>query len=356
MGRSDVTRGARVIGAGIAGASAAMSLARLGWQVAMTGSPRRAGHVIALNSAARFILDRMWGAELLANVPQQRLARRVILWRDRTPQQIDDETVVVDAPALAGRMAAHAAAAKVAMSEGSCEPASWTVVATGRSAPGEGTLTGGDRVAIAARVALAAAADADALLIEATPRGWTALLPAGGREGVVFACVPKPGVAPHDALQESIADTHAARHSIAAVIGPCASFDAAPRFRLPPQNSVAIVHVGDAALAFDPLSGDGAGVALRTAHLAASLAEAYARGTDLDALLEFHAYRLARAMSAHLRGLLRLYAQAPLGTSWSGELAAMRAMADAVDGSLQDMAAPAFAISQDGLAPYAGMR
>lgn len=329
-----------------------MSLARFGWSVQIAADRRGAAHPIVLNGAARYLLDRIWGVELLAGLPHHVLARRIILWRDRTPRRIDDAAIVLDMWALAERMAAHAAAAGVTSPERACaEPVSWTVVATGRAAAGGTSLSGGERVALVAPVATAAA-DPDALLIEAGERGWAALVPTDRNGGVLFACTPKTAASREDALADLLAGTHAVRRAVGAIDGPIAVFGAAPSLRSPLHSAPAAVFAGDAALAFDPLSGDGATVALRTAHLAASLAEAHARGTALEALMAFYSYRLARAMGVHVRGLLSLYAEAPFCQAWASELVAMRHMAAAVEALVSYAEAPSFVISEGGLGGF----
>ncbi len=306
-----------------------------------------------LNGPARYILERMWGPELLAGLPHHRLARRVIIWRDRTPRQIEDASIVVDATALAQRMATQAAATGVSLVEAfHVEPASWTVIATGRGAAGGEILSGGARIAVTAPVALAATADSDALLIEAGPNGWVACVPTNSTDGMLFACAPATTATPEEALDGLVAGTRAVRQAIAAVTGPCAVLEAAPRLRYPPHNGATTVFVGDAAIAFDPVSGDGAGVALRTAHLAASLAEAFVRGTKLEALHSFYSYRLARAMSVHIHGLLSLYAEPAFHLAWTNELAAMRCMGESIQAISNTGDVPSFVISEAGLGSF----
>jgi len=304
-----------------------------------------------LNGPARYILEQMWGPDLLAGLPQHRLARRVILWRDRTPQRIEDAAVVIDAPALAQRMLEQAAAGGVSLADASDDaPAGWTIIATGRRAAGGEVLSGGARLAVTAPIALSTTADSDSLMIEAGPRGWVACVPTGRADGVLFACTPATRATPEQTLETVVAGADAVRHAVAAVTGACAVLEAAPRLRCPPHDNATTVFVGDAAMAFDPLSGDGAGVALRTAHLAASLAEASVRGTKLGALHSFYSYRLARAMSVHIHGLLSFYAEPAFDLSWASELAAMRRMAESMRIMSNTGYVPSFKISRAGLA------
>jgi len=232
------------------------------------------------------------------------------------------------------------------------EPAAWTIVATGRDAEDRTVLLGGQRLALMAPVALSPEADSRALSIEAAKHGWVALVPTSSNSGALFA-FGLQGSAGHDeVLHGLLAETETLRRAVAALTGPVAVFRAAPRLRTPPWRDAATVFAGDAALTFDPLSGDGAAVALRTAHLAASMAEAWARGAELEDLRAFYSYRLARAMAAHLRGLLTLYAQAPFAAAWGNEIAAMRAMANEIEASVADAGhVPMFAIAEAGLRP-----
>src|SRR5262245_60991658 len=88
MAESKVPRIAHVVGSGTCAASAAMALVRFGWRVRMSPLRRSAGHVVALNGQARFILDRLWGPGLLARTQRHNLTRRIILWGEPATHQI----------------------------------------------------------------------------------------------------------------------------------------------------------------------------------------------------------------------------------------------------------------------------
>jgi 2-polyprenyl-6-methoxyphenol hydroxylase-like FAD-dependent oxidoreductase len=348
MSAGAVPRVARIAGSGMAAASAAVSLTRFGWQVTMSPPARpRRGHAIALNSASRYLLDRLWPG-LMTGLPHHHLSHRVVLWREGAAQRIDEPGDVVDAAGLAERMMTRLAAAGARLNEAAREGASWTILATGRVASDAATSPGGRRIAFSAPVHLATTADRSGLLIEAVSTGWIGLLPTGMRSGIVFACtLPSPN-APAAVMAGMMAESRLARRGIAALADVPSVLAAAPALRRE-HGDATVIHAGDAALAFDPISGDGAAAALRSAHLAAALGEAYACGTALGALRAFHDYRLERAMSVHLQGLLAFYGDAPFARLWRDECAAMRAWAKLLQRRLAGPKPPLFALSEAGL-------
>jgi hypothetical protein len=340
MGQS-AARLANVVGGGLSGATAAMSLLKFGWTVRIANPPPRERRPIALNGASRFLLEQIWGAELPARLRQHRLKRRVMAWRSDTVDGVEDETVVVDAADLARLMHDQLQAATAC---GDGERPDWTITASRSQTTGGARLVGGTRGAAMVPVELSPAADPEALVIEAAAIGWLALMPTGPGNAALFGFMPKA----MGGLDELLAGARLVPRSIGAPTQAPSLFGAAPEMSWPPYGAAPGLFVGGAAMNLDPLSGDGAASALRTAHHAASLAEACARGTPIEATRDFYAGRLARAMSVHVRGLMALYAEAPFRSAWDGEFAAMQAMHNALPPSAQAPTAPSFTISERG--------
>jgi flavin-dependent dehydrogenase len=149
-------------------------------------------------------------------------------------------------------------------------------------------------------------------------------------------------------LAELVGGSSLVRRSIAGRAATSTSFGAAPAFS-PDLAAGRQFAIGSAAMTFDPLSGDGVAASIRSAHLAAALADAVHRGTDLDEAHRAYAARLARAMDVHLKGLLNLYSEAPFAGAWAAEIAATERMLDAVAPLAGGSEAPAFAISDAGV-------
>ena len=85
------------------------------------------------------------------------------------------------------------------------------------------------------------------------------------------------------------------------------------------------ITVGDAAVAFDPISGDGVGHALRGAVLAATMLQTIAGGAPVAPCLARYSEMLRRAMSHHLRICLGFYRDGAIESGWRSEVAAMEA-------------------------------
>jgi hypothetical protein len=259
---------------------------------------------------------------------------------------------VVDGDALATSMVAHAT---VLTGHGGKDSGydvdSWVVNAESEGLAQDTWLVGGTRRALAMPVALSPQAMSDALVVEATEHGWLALLPTGRTTGTLFGFVPAEAGCSNDPVDEMVSMTRAIRGSIDAITGPTAIFPAAARLRCPPDDGRACLHAGRAAMSFDPLSGDGAAVAMRMGHLAASLVDASARGVSPERLRSHYRSRLARSMCAHLDALLALYVASPFRDRWHGELEAMRTMAAEIRSTYGEAVPDGFSLSEWGLEP-----
>lgn len=78
-----------------------------------------------------------------------------------------------------------------------------------------------------------------------------------------------------------------------------------------------------AALAFDPLCGDGTGNAIREAILAAAVVRAAHRGVPVPDLLNQYQNRLMRALGRHLHICCEFYTAGAQGPRWDAELASI---------------------------------
>jgi hypothetical protein len=347
-----------VIGAGVSAFSAAVSLRRFGFAVRWSGTaPYEKNYPIALNGAAQFLIEHLWGTELLTGMPHHRLSQRVVIWGPGKNRVTQETAMVVDAAALSAAMqtifAAHDEPSNSLDNSltrkqigGDSQP--WTVDSTGQGCE-TARLSGGDRFATMVPVALSVQASPDALLIEATDYGWMALLPTGPSTGSLFAFSPPSVQHPDDMLNAWLDKSVAIRRWLDAITGPATTFPTAPTFRAPPHDDERCLYIGRAAMTMDPLSGEGAAATIRTGHLAASLIAAHSRGETGKQLRTFYSQRLAKAMSAHLDSLLSLYSEAPFCKAWHSELDAMKAMSAKICSSAVQYSPMDFTLSEGGL-------
>jgi flavin-dependent dehydrogenase len=310
-----------VFGGGIAGLSAAQMLTRLGHAVAITAARPPAARRIALNGASRFLLERVWGCNLASASSHHMLERRILSWDGLAPVILDDDAVVADVADLVADMKSILERNNLIewRAESACRaPDILAADADGR----DRYVTGGKRKAVQAQVLLSETADTRALSVEATASGWLVILPIGGGMATLMGVAPGENVCLSTLLEES-------RYSRSAVsqVGPSSSpSSATPRLVIPSQSAGAEMRVGDTAMRFDPISGDGVAGALRGAHLAALVLDRRESGLDSVAPAAIYERRLAKAMLAHLEGLVRLYITAPLAKNWAYELRAMETM------------------------------
>ena len=81
---------------------------------------------------------------------------------------------------------------------------------------------------------------------------------------------------------------------------------------------------GTAALAFDPLCGDGTGHAIREAILAAAVLRAIQRGANVDELLNHYQARLVAGFKRHLSVCSEFYGSGGLGPWWQAAAESIR--------------------------------
>src|SRR5665213_2110891 len=154
--------------------------------------------------------------------------------------------------------------------------------------------------------------------MEAISDGWVFLLPVGGGSASLqFVSIPSRVPLPDPALV--VAATRAIRDAIDKVGAWSDPIPCMPRARLPPAG-IGRLAVGEGALAFDPISGDGVGHALRGVVLAVTTLHEIAIGKDIGECLDGYADTLRRAMGQHVRTCLGLYADAPFAAAWKDEI------------------------------------
>ena len=100
-------------------------------------------------------------------------------------------------------------------------------------------------------------------------------------------------------------------------------FPAHPRVAWPLTGSHWLA-CGTAALAFDPLCGDGTGHAIREAILAAAVLRAIQRGANVDELLNHYQARLVAGFKRHLSVCSEFYGSGGLGPWWTAATESIR--------------------------------
>jgi hypothetical protein len=197
------------------------------------------------------------------------------------------------------------------------------------------TLRFGERLSSTARVTLKADAPARTCWIEAVDAGWLFLIPDGFGQAWLLAVGSDPQTLAQNApLIGPLIDT----------LEPTGGqFDTSPRMlaQLAGDNWLAC---GTAAIAFDPICGDGTAQAAREGILAAAVIGALARGED-PALLATHYHSLLLAsLRRHLQLSLPFYANGGAGRWWHEQYAAAREGYERTTALLAKLPEPRFAL------------
>jgi hypothetical protein len=247
--------------------------------------------------------------DLFAGLPEIR--RRVVVWGPGAkPLSLAHSAVVVSEPALLERLQTRVGAEHEA-ADG--EPA-WTIYAARPLPPSSVEHSFGSRTAAALPVRLRAA-EGSTCWIESLENGWLFLIPNAPDAGWLLAVGSEP--------ESLLGQSRFVASQIDAPTGPPAQFPAYPRIAWPLCGD-GWLSCGTAALAFDPLCGEGAGNAIREAILAAAIVRAATSGEDPSSLISDYRARLLAGFKRHLEACREFYERGRCGPWWDGELDSLR--------------------------------
>jgi 2-polyprenyl-6-methoxyphenol hydroxylase-like FAD-dependent oxidoreductase len=360
-------------GTGIAGLATAVLLARRGFRLSLgpgaavggsvhpgqaSADRRPAGdRMLSLPEDTVQLLDQVWGVRGVDLSPSRPLRSRRLAWGTRRFEQVPAPGI------LCGRAALEAALwrqldglSNVAVVSAPAPAVDFRIQARGRL-PHAGRISAGGRVAVEG-VTTSGDLSPDETLVAAVTGGWifaaTAYAGETGQKTAALALVSPPEAqAPGDrpatgqfpARERAQASERAAGALAAAVeeIWPGAGdtvrsvgvSTAAPAY-LPAcavgdtlsdgKPAERVLHVGDAALAVDPLRGDGVGQGLRCALLASAVLGAIDAGRPVAACFAHYRARLAHAFRAHVNACRAHYSAAWNFPLWTGEIAQMASL------------------------------
>lgn len=317
-------------GQGVAVATAAHLLDRAGFAFCREPGLRRPVPVIMLSDPALALLRDVFGdAKLFADRP--RIEQRVAKWGSAKAVAMPHGAVVVSEDDIGIVLDLFP---RGNIQQSNDFNAKFAVQAMPPFSSGE-TLRFGERLSATARVTLKADAPARTCWIEAVDAGWLFLIPDGFDRAWLLAVGGSP---------EALAQT-------APLIGPLidtleptgGQFDTSPRMlaQLAGDDWLAC---GTAAIAFDPICGDGTAQAAREGILAAAVIGALARG-EAPALLATHYHSLLLAsLRRHLQLSLPFYANGGAGRWWHEQYAAAKAGYEQTTALLAKLPEPRFSL------------
>jgi hypothetical protein len=294
-----------ILGNGVAASCCAHLLGAAGMQVRIERADRSKVPALLIGAATQALIEDVFGRRDVFRAGHP-VAKKVVAWGDRAEVvEVPHSGVVISEADLSERLRAP-------VMDGAANAHDWTI----RTAPSAGERCFGSRMATASQVRLRESSFNDTCWIESVESGWLFLIPDGSTSWLLSVGAPA-----EDLLGRS--------RMVAAQIESDASDDAGTAtFPAYPRISEALCSAGcgagwlacgSAAMAFDPICGDGAGNAVREAILASAVIRATDRGEDVEALLAHYRARLISGFLKHL-ALCRQFYAACSGEWWASEL------------------------------------
>jgi hypothetical protein len=299
-----MTRRVLIRGDGIAACCCEHLLKKSGFSVITQRADRLRLPAIMLSDAALGLIRDVFERDnLFESLP--RIRKRVVAWgADAEPVALEHSAVVVSEEFLLDSV--RSPSPESVENRG----ANWTVFAS-RPLPAEASEHRfGSRVARASRVTLRG--DPGTCWIESLENGWLFLIPNSEAGGWLLSV----GAA-------ELADSRLIAPQIAEVDAAAGEFPAYPRM-ISPLCGPGWVACGTAAMAFDPLCGDGTANAVREAILASAVIQAASEGGDTGSLFRHYEARLTAGFQRHLTLSAGFYQTGHRGDWWKSEMAALR--------------------------------
>jgi len=304
--RSATTSGVtRIIirGDGVAAYCCAYLLSKAGHEVTLEPVDRpRLPAIMLSDHALALIRDIFDRADLFRDAPHIR--RRMVAWGpDSTPLALDHSAVVVSEAILLKELLPS-------LTPSDSAPA-WTIFASRPlPAPAE-EHPFGSRMASAIAVRLKDASAAETCWIESLENGWLFVIPNAPGSAWLLAVGSTPAALLSESgiIQEQIAEAQTS----------AGQFPAYPRI-VSPLSGDRWLACGTAAMAFDPLCGDGTAHAVREAILASAVIRAVANDGPVDGILAHYQARLTAGFRRHLALCREFYTSSGNGPWWRTEL------------------------------------
>lgn len=302
-----MNRSVLVRGGGVA-ASCCLQLLQ-GQAATVDASERQSGRLqaILISPATQNLLaDIFQTANLFHGMHQIR--SRVVAWGTSDPMALPHSGVVASEQMLLDRLGAHLPE----RSDQDTPAADWTIITAKSSRGMAPEMRFGTRTAQVREVELATDAEADACWVESLESGWLFLLSTGAGKGSLISVGRKS--------EELLAESHLVGKQVEALNeSSTAEFAAYPRI-LAHVCGQGWLTCGSAAMAFDPLCGEGAGNAAREAILACAAVRAILEGESVHEVLAEYSLRLRLGFLKHLEDCREFYCGVS-GEFWSSELA-----------------------------------
>ena len=296
------TTGVSIRGTGVAAFCSAFLLDRAGVAVTLEEFDRPRVPAIMIGEASqRLIGDVFEQANVFEGL--HRITKRVVAWGPGVePKSLPHSAVVISEPQLAERL-------RPSLSGADASDPSWTIFASRPLPPVAVERRFGSRLARAALVQLKKKSDPSSCWIESLENGWLFLIPNSVCEGYLLSVG-----------DVSLDQSRLIAPEIDSAGADAAGFPAYPRI-IDPLCSGGWLACGTAAMAFDPICGDGTGNAVREAILAAAVIRA---DGPIDDRLDHYRMRLLAGFLRHLDQCRQFYSTGHSTDWWRAELEEIR--------------------------------
>jgi len=295
---------------------------------------QRAGFSVAVRRTSRTYLP-----ALMLSVSSQALFRDILQLPDAFPSLPRIQTRVVKwAPGSEAIALPHSAVivseesllemakTKFRVNPTSDDTADWTIISSQPLPESVIECDFGSRTATVAAVKLEKGSDSTACWIESLEDGWLFLMPDTLGSGWLIS-VGGP-------LNAQLEASRMVARQVRELGNASREFPSYPRIASPLCGEHWLA-CGTAALAFDPLCGDGTGHAIREAILASAVVRAAARGANVGALLAHYQARLLAGFRRHLAACHEFYQSGGSGPWWNSELESVKKGLAWCDGQLE---------------------
>jgi hypothetical protein len=295
-------------GDGVAACCCAHLLANAGCGVAREHAQRSSLPAVMLSDhALTLIRDVFEASDLFAGAG--RIRQRVVSWGPHAKRlMLPHAAAVVSEQWLLESLRLHP------LNQPPAAPTGWTIFASRPLPPSAIEHHFGSRLAFAGPVKLKETAPRETCFIESLENGWLFLIPGAEDSGSLISVG-----APADA---QLARSRIVAEQVAALTAPASEFPAYPRI-VSPLCGPGWLACGSAAMAFDPICGDGTAHAIREAILASAVIRAAGDEENTDQLLAHYEARLAAGFRRHLSLCQQYYRSGGDGPWWQAELAAL---------------------------------
>ena len=297
-------------GDGIAALTCGHLLQSAGFGVSIERAPRAYLPALMVSASSQALFrDVLELRDAFSSLP--RIQKRVVKWGPQPEPVALPHSAVIASEQFLLEMVAKLFRANAS----SPEAADWTIISS-RPLPESVIEHGfGSQVATVTLVELEKGSDSTACWIESLEDGWLFLMPDAPGSGWLIS-VGGP-------LNAHLNNSRMIAGQIRGLGDGTREFPSYPRITWPLCGPHWLA-CGTAALAFDPLCGDGTGHAIREAILASAVVRAAARGTNVNALRAHYQARLVAGFKRHLAVCLEFYQSGGVGPWWDSILESLK--------------------------------